>query len=94
MASSQIVPRPIQSIGSSQDLYVSKDFGNGVDTFATQGIGDSLSPLLFLIFIKPFVRWLHSGGRGYRLQALQNDSLKISSLAYADDLCAITKKNK
>ena len=39
------------------------------------------------------MRWLHSGGRGYRLQALQNDSLKISSLAYADDLCAITSRS-
>ena len=25
--------------------------------------GDSLSPLLVLIFIEPLVRWLHSGGR-------------------------------
>ena len=55
--------------------------------------GDSLSPLLFLIFIEPLVRWLHSGGGEYRLQALQNDSLKISSLAYADDLCAITNRS-
>ena len=39
------------------------------------------------------MRWLHSGGRGYRLQALQNDGLKISSLAYADDLCAITNRS-
>ena len=55
--------------------------------------GDSLSPLLFLIFVEPHVRWLHSGGRGYRLQALQSDSLKVSSLTYTDDLCAITNRS-
>jgi len=26
--------------------------------------GDTLSPLLFLIFIEPLLRWLQSGGRG------------------------------
>ena len=55
--------------------------------------GDSLSALLFLIFIEPLVRWLQSGRRGYRSQALQIDSLKISSLAYADDLCATTNRS-
>ena len=27
--------------------------------------GDTLSPFLFLLYIKPLLRWLHVGGRGY-----------------------------
>ena len=52
--------------------------------------GDSLSPLLFLIFLEPLLRWLHSGGRGYPMSSLRKEGTKISSLAYADDLCAMT----
>ncbi len=32
--------------------------------------GDTLSPLLFLIFIGPLLRWLPSGGRGYKYGCL------------------------
>ena len=28
--------------------------------------GDSLSPILFLVFIEPLLRWLHADGSGYR----------------------------
>ena len=42
--------------------------------------------------MEPLVHWLHSGERGYRLHSLQKDSLNISSLAYADDLCAIANR--
>ena len=55
--------------------------------------GDSLSPLLFLIFIEPMLRWLHYGGRGYKYGCLQNTAdaeLRTSSMAYADDLLAVT----
>ena len=55
--------------------------------------GDSLSPLLFLIFVEPLLRWLHSGGRGYPLQCLEKEGTKISSLAYADDLCAVSNRH-
>ena len=48
--------------------------------------GDSLSPLLCLILIESLVRRPHSGGRAFRLQALEKCSLKVSSLVYADDL--------
>ncbi len=32
--------------------------------------GDTLSPLLFLIFIEPLLRWLQSGGRRYKYGCL------------------------
>ena len=54
---------------------------------------DMPSPILFLIFIEPLLRWLQSGGRGYRYKCLINtpeDGQTISSLAYADDLAAMT----
>ena len=28
--------------------------------------GDPLSPLLFILYIEPLLRWLHVGGRGYQ----------------------------
>ena len=56
--------------------------------------GDSLSPLLFLIFVEPLLRWLHSGGRGYRLSCLKDENVKTSSLAYAYDLCAMTNSHR
>ena len=51
--------------------------------------GDTLSPLLFLIFIGPLLRWLQSGGRGYKPGCLSNTEHKDytnSNNAYADDL--------
>ena len=32
--------------------------------------GDPLSPLLFLLYIEPLLRWLHVGGRGYKFGCL------------------------
>ena len=55
--------------------------------------GDIPSPILFLIFIEPLLRWLQSGGRGYRHKCMTNtpeDGHTISNLAYADDLAAMT----
>ena len=55
--------------------------------------GDIHSPILFLIFIEPLLRWLQSGGRGYRHKCLINtpeDGHTISNLAYADNLAAMT----
>ena len=51
--------------------------------------GDTLPPLLFLIFIEPLLRWLQSGGRGYKYGRLSNSlhaDHTISVSAYADDM--------
>ena len=55
--------------------------------------GDIPSPILFLTFTEPVLRWLQSGGRGYRHKCMTNtpeDGHTISNLAYADDLAAMT----
>ena len=52
--------------------------------------GDNLSPLLFIIFIEPLLRWLQSEGRGYCSKyACSTDKqqpLTAGSFAFADDL--------
>ena len=56
--------------------------------------GDTLSPLLFLLYIEPLLRHLHVGGRGYRFGALttqENDEMHLAGAAYADDLTAMTR---
>ena len=52
--------------------------------------GDTLSPLLFLIFIEPLLRWLHSGGQYGCLQRSLDADHTTSSMAYADDLNILT----
>ncbi len=59
--------------------------------------GDTLSPFLFLEFIEPLLQWLQSGGRGHRFMCLpkqDRDANTLSSLAYADDLLAVTNTHK
>jgi len=53
--------------------------------------GDTLSPLLFLIFIEPLLRWLQSGGRGYKHGCLSKSlhaDHTTSASAHADDMLA------
>ena len=53
--------------------------------------GDTSSPLLFLIFIEPLLRWLQSGGRGYKYGCLSKSLYAdhtTSASAYADDMLA------
>jgi hypothetical protein len=51
--------------------------------------GDSLSPILFAIYIEPMLRWLRSGDRVCRLSP-DNDSHAVDNLTYADDLCVLS----
>jgi len=53
--------------------------------------GNTLSPLLFLIFMEPLLRWLQSGGRGYEYGCLSKSlhaDHTTSASAYADDMSA------
>ena len=68
--------------------------------------GDTLSPLLFLLYLEPLLRWLHQGGRGYTFGCLDqgttdpslplpspsctNARHQLGAAAYADDLAAPT----
>jgi exonuclease III/ribonuclease HI len=55
--------------------------------------GDSLSPLLFLLYIEPLLRWLHVGARGYQFGSLPKEDKvthQCSSFTFADDLNAPT----
>jgi hypothetical protein len=50
--------------------------------------GDNLSPLLFLIYIEPLLRWLGHGNRGYvHGTSPPNKKVTTETAAYADDLC-------
>jgi hypothetical protein len=53
--------------------------------------GDTLSPYLFIIFLKPLLQWLKKGNLGYKLNTSQ---YTINSAAYADDLVIITNNIK
>ena len=49
--------------------------------------GDNLSPYLFIIFLKPLLRWLEKNNRGYHFNT--SPSLCTTS-AYADDLAILS----
>jgi hypothetical protein len=50
--------------------------------------GDTLSPLLFNIFIEPLLRWLQVGGRGYTYGCLKDCDDSAGGKGYADDIAA------
>ena len=55
--------------------------------------GDTLSPLLFLIYFKPLLRWLSAGQRGYHPTCIPQHARPRclqSALAFADDLALLT----
>jgi hypothetical protein len=47
--------------------------------------GDSLSPILFAIYIEPLLRWLQTGNRGYNMHAQDGPCGRIDNLTYDDD---------
>jgi hypothetical protein len=50
--------------------------------------GDTLSPLLFIIYMEPLLRWLQEDRRTYRMKTSDEE---VGPLAYADDLSVITE---
>jgi hypothetical protein len=56
--------------------------------------GDTLSPLLFNLYVEPLLRWMHYSGQGYmpKCVAHANDpTLAVAAIAYADDLAVLTR---
>jgi hypothetical protein len=51
--------------------------------------GDTLSPLLFLFYIEPLLRWLNTGDNGYKHGL---SAVRTSAPAFADDLALVTGK--
>ena len=85
---------PQQAVQVVQGLYtgattsIRTAFGQSEPLEIERGTlqGDSLSPLLFLLFIEPLIRWLREGGRGYKhgsLPAEEQERHACSSPAYA-----------
>jgi hypothetical protein len=53
--------------------------------------GDTLNPYLFLIFLKPLLRWLDQNQLGYNFKT---STTSINSAAYADDLAVLFQNIK
>ena len=72
-------------------LYFAEKGPTEIETGTFQG--DILSPLLFSILIEPVLRWLQTGGRGYKCgclsKSLHADHTTCSS-AHTDDMSAVT----
>ena len=51
--------------------------------------GDSLSPILFAIYLEPLLRWLQIGDSGYVITGMSRD-MSLGNMAYADDLAILS----
>ena len=51
--------------------------------------GDSLSPVLFAIYLEPLLRWLQIGESGYVITGMENNT-SLGNMAYADDLAILS----
>jgi ribonuclease HI/exonuclease III len=82
----------VHNLYSDASTTISTPYGQTQPVPLNRGTiqGDTLSPFLFLLYIEPLLRWLHSGGHGYRYGCLQNQGdnarMNCPALAYADDL--------
>jgi hypothetical protein len=87
---------PLESIYVVQGLYTNASTRVHTPCRATPNInidrgtlqGDTLSPLLFNIFIEPLLRWLQVGGRGYTYGCLKDCDDSAGGKGYADDIAA------
>jgi hypothetical protein len=76
----------VKSLYDNSTTTITTHFGKTAPIAINRGTiqGDTLSPLLFIIFLEPLLRWLHVGGRGYRLGCLApNECYKYLGV----DLC-------
>ncbi|KAK3236274.1 hypothetical protein CYMTET_53576 [Cymbomonas tetramitiformis] len=57
--------------------------------------GDSMGPLLFILYLEPLLRWLEVGNHGYRHKYVTDEELRgelrTSSGAFVDDLIILTR---
>jgi hypothetical protein len=86
----------VRSIYKDARTKIKTEHGRTKDIPIERGTvqGDTLSPLLFLIFIDPLLRWLRVGGCGYQLQSLRTPEERqahaVAASCYADDLAVAT----
>jgi hypothetical protein len=78
---------------NSSTIFLGSHFGKTTPVHIQRGTiqGDTLSPYLFIISLKPLLRWLERGNLGYTLKTSQ---YTFNSVAYADDLATITSNIK
>ena len=79
--------------GATTHMYLNNTQGKPIQITRGTIQGDTLSPLLFIIFIEPLLRWLQAGGRGYKqgiTSTSNTDQDKTGSLGYADDTSVVT----
>eukprot|EP00798_Chlamydomonas_sp_ICE-L_P014832 gene14832-biopygen23857 len=79
--------------GATTHMYLNNTQGKPIQITRGTIQGDTLSPLLFIIFIEPLLRWLQAGGRGYTqgiTSTSNTDQDKTGSLGYADDTSVVT----
>jgi hypothetical protein len=78
---------------NSSTIFFGSHFGTTKPVHIQRGTiqGDTLSPYLFIISLKPLLRWLERGNLGYELKT---SKYTLNSAAYADDLAIITSDIK
>jgi hypothetical protein len=87
----------IESIGNiytnSITMYTKEFFDNTKPILIQRGIiqGDTLSPYLFILFLKPLFRWLQRNQNGYLFHIYNTHE---SAVAYTNDLAPITNNIK
>ena len=75
----------------SSTIFIGEHFGKTKPIQRGTIQGDTLSPYLFFIFLKPLLRWLQRKENAY---TFGTSKLTINSATYADDLAAITNNLK